>query len=215
MVNKFNLFILINFLLLSGLLVVAGLPSTVSQTEEGASIQEMLPEGPGKSGVKSEDLIRQFDILLQGQKLPPEAVGLFQEMKGIMEGAAKGQDPQRLKEKSRGLLQGMQSYLEKSNQSPEIAEIFKSLADMTQTGSTTPKPEEFLQAFDKLLQGNKLPPEAAGLFEAMRGIMQGTGQGQDPQMLKEKSRVCCRVPNPSWKNRTCRRKWRRCLNLFS
>jgi hypothetical protein len=59
---------------------------------------------------------------------------------------------------------------------------------MTQPGSTTPKPEEFLQTFDKLLQGNKLPPEAAGLFEAMRGIMQGTGQGQDPQMLKEKSR---------------------------
>jgi hypothetical protein len=187
-VNNFNSFMVINFLLLSGLFVAAGLPSTVSLTEEGTSIQEMLPEDSGKSGVRTEDLIRQFDTLLQGQKLPPEATGFFQDMKGIMEGAAKGQDPQILKEKSRGLLQGMQSYLEKSNQSPEITEIFKSLADMTQPGSTTPTPKEFLQHFDKLLQGNKLPPEAEGLFEAMRGIMQGAGQGPDRQMLKEKSR---------------------------
>ena len=215
MVNNLKPLILISFLLLSGLLVVAGVPSTASPAEEGTSIQEMLPAAPGKSGVKSEDLIRQFDTLLQGQKLPPEAAGLFQEMKGIMEGAAKGQDPQMLKEKSRGLLQGMQSYLEKSNQSPEVAEMFKSLADMTQPGSTTPKPEEFLQTFDKLLQGNKLPPEAAGLFEGNAGHHgRARAKGRTRRCSRKRAAICCRAPNPSWKNRTCRRKWRRCLNLF-
>jgi hypothetical protein len=126
MVNKFNPLILINFFLLSGLLVVAGLASTVSLTEEGTSIQEMLPEGLEKSGVKSEELIRRFDILLQGQKLPPEAAGLFQDMKGIMEGAAKGQDPQMLKEKSRELLHGANPPMEKPDLPPEVAEMFKS-----------------------------------------------------------------------------------------
>ena len=76
-----------------------------------------LPENhrlwPGAAGIKPEDFIRHFDTMLQSQKLPPEAAGLFQGIRGIMEGAAKGQDAQTLREKSGGLLQGMRPLMEK------------------------------------------------------------------------------------------------------
>jgi hypothetical protein len=196
MADNLKSLVLVSAWLLSGLLVIAGTPLPASTAEEGQSIQEMLPAAPGGAGVKPEDFIRQFDTLLQGQKLPPEAAGFFQGMKGIMEGAGKGQDPQVLREKSRGLLQGMQSYMEKQDQPPEVTKMFKSFKDMTQPGAAPPKPEEFLQQFEKLIQSNKLPPEAAGFFQGMKGIMEGAGKGQDPQVLREKSRGLLKGAKP-------------------
>jgi hypothetical protein len=176
--------------LVCGLMVLAFWSPVVigAQSGEPALQEKSQPLAPGSAGIKAEEFIRYFDAMLQSQKLTPEAAGFFQGIKGIMEGAAKGQDPQTLREKSSGLLQGMKPLMEKPDMPPEAAKMFKSFSDLTQSGSAQPKPEEFLQQFDKLIRGNKLPPEAAGIFQGMRGLMQDAAKGQDPQALKEKSR---------------------------
>jgi hypothetical protein len=50
--------------------------------------------------------------------------------------AAQGQDPQTLREKSGGLLQGAKPLMEKPDLPPEAAEMFKSFRGMMQTAPT-------------------------------------------------------------------------------
>ena len=108
--------VMIGMFLVAGLMVVAWLPSVAITAEAGQPTV-----APGKPPINPEEFIRQFDALVQSQKLPPEAAGLFQGMRGIMDGAAKGQDPQTLREKSSGLLQGMKPLMENPDLPPEAA----------------------------------------------------------------------------------------------
>ena len=181
--------------LVAGLMVVAWLPSVAITAEAGQPTV-----APGKPPINPEEFIRQFDALVQSQKLPPEAAGLFQGMRGIMDGAAKGQDPQILREKSSGLLQGMKPLMENPDLPPEAANMFKSFNNMGKAGAAPPKPEEFLQQFQKLMQNNKMPPEAAGFFQGMRGIMEGAAKGRDSQALKEQSRGLLQGAKPLMEN---------------
>jgi hypothetical protein len=120
--------VMIGMFLVGGLMATAWLPSAALTAEAGQPTG-----GPGKPPINPEEFIRQFDSLVKSQKLPPEAAGLFQGMRGIMEGAAKGRDSQALKEQSRGLLQGAKPLMENPDLPPEAAEMFKSFWGMMQT----------------------------------------------------------------------------------
>lgn len=120
--------VMMGMFLVGGLMAAAWLPSVALAAEAGQPTA-----APGKPPINPEEFIRQFDALVQSQKLPPEAAGFFQGMRGIMEGAAKGQNPQTLREKSRGLLQGAKPLMENPDLPPEVAEMFKSFRGMIQT----------------------------------------------------------------------------------
>jgi hypothetical protein len=195
MANALKNLVMIGMFLVGGLMAAAWLPPVAITAEAGQPTV-----APGKPPINPEEFIRQFDALVQSQKLPPEAAGLFQGMRGIMDGAAKGQDPQTLREKSSGLLQGMKPLMENPNLPPEAAKMFRSFEKMGQPGAAPLKPEEFMQQFQKLMQNNKIPPEAAGFFQGMRGIMEGAAKGRDSQVLKEQSRGLLQGAKPLMEN---------------
>ncbi len=120
--------------LLLGLMLVTVLPSAAISAGAGKSddMGAYLPAVADKSAINPEDFIRLFESFQQRQNMPPEIAGIFQNMLGIMAGAAQGQDPKTIREKSRELTQGFKPLMEKSNLPPEVAEIMKSFQSLMQ-----------------------------------------------------------------------------------
>ena len=118
---------------LLGLMLLTGLPSVAISAKSSKSddLGAYLAVS-GNSSINPEDFIRPFDSMRQRQNMPPEVAGLFQGMLGIMSGAAKGQDPQTIREKSHVLLQGLRPLMEKSDLPPEAAEILNSFQSLMQ-----------------------------------------------------------------------------------
>jgi hypothetical protein len=118
-------------------MVVAGFPQAASAAEAGQPPPRgiFLPLAPGQP-VNPEDFIQYFDTFLQNKKLPPEMAGFFQGIRGLMESAARREDPQTLREKSKELLQGLRPLAEKPDLPPELAEMFKSFEGMLPKAST-------------------------------------------------------------------------------
>lgn len=137
MTRQLKQLVIIGTFLVAGLLVVSfWSPVTVrAQGSEPGLPEKSLPAPPGAPGIKPEDFIKHFDKMLQNQKLPSEATGVFQGLRGIMEGAAKGQDPRVLREKSGSLLQGLKPFIEQPGLPPAVANMVKSFERMTKPGN--------------------------------------------------------------------------------
>ncbi|AEB10246.1 hypothetical protein [Desulfobacca acetoxidans] len=84
------------------------------------------PLSPGEAPVSLEALTKQFNGLMQNQKLPPEAAGLFKGMLELMQGFASGKDPQAWREQGPELFKNLDGMMKNQQLPPEAAEMLKS-----------------------------------------------------------------------------------------